>query len=327
MNRILVIQTASIGDVILSTPVIEKLHQAFPDAKIDLLVKNGMEGLFNGHPFLHELIVWDKKNGKYKNLFAILKKIRSAHYDWVINLQRFASTGFLTAFSKGAVTTGFSKNPFSFLFTEKILHEIRPGVHEVYRNLKLIESRAGNSFTPPRLYPSVSDQARTAQYKSGNYYTLSPASLWFTKQYPAEKWIEFMGYIDEKSGVYLLGSSQDHELCERLIRESGHKNTTNLAGKLTFLESAALMRDARMNFTNDSAPMHLASATNSPVTVIYCSTIPDFGFGPLSDDSAIVEIAGKLDCRPCGLHGFRSCPKVHFRCATEIDVHGLSARL
>ena len=327
MNRILVIQTASIGDVILSTPVIEKLHQTFPGAKIDLLVKNGMEGLFSGHPFLNELLVWNKKTGKYKNLFAILKKIRSTHYYWVINLQRFASTGFLTAFSKGVITTGFSKNPFSFLFTEKILHEIRPGVHEVYRNLKLIESRAGNSFTPPRLYPSVSDQARTAQYKSGNYYTLSPASLWFTKQYPAEKWIEFMGYIDEKSGVYLLGSSQDHELCERLIRESGHKNTTNLAGKLTFLESAALMRDARMNFTNDSAPMHLASATNAPVTVIYCSTIPDFGFGPLSDDSAIVEITGKLDCRPCGLHGFRSCPKVHFRCATEIDVHGLSARL
>jgi heptosyltransferase-2 len=101
----------------------------------------------------------------------------------------------------------------------------------------------------------------------------------------------------------------------------------DLAGNLSFLESASLMKDAQMNFTNDSAPMHLASAINAPVTVIYCSTIPRFGFGPLSDDSKIVEISGELYCRPCGIHGYRSCPEKHFRCATQIDVNQLVARL
>jgi heptosyltransferase II len=327
LKKILVIQTASIGDVILATPVLEKLHHFYPEAAIDLLVKNGMEGLFTGHPFLHELIVWQKKSDKYSHLFRLLKKIRHSRYDLVVNIQRFAATGFLAAFSNAKETTGFSKNPFSFLFTKRIVHEISPGVHEVARNLKLIAPYTGDSFAGPRLYPSASDQAKTAQYKTGAYYTISPASLWYTKQYPVEKWIEFMGYIDEKTKVYLLGSGQDTELCDRIIRESGHKNTMPLAGKLTFLESAALMKDARMNFTNDSAPMHLASAVNAPVTVIYCSTVPGFGFGPLSDDAKVVEITEKLECRPCGLHGFNACPRKHFRCATDIDVLHLSARL
>ena len=82
-----------------------------------------------------------------------------------------------------------------------------------------------------------------------------------------------------------------------------------------------------MNYVNDSAPMHLASAVNAPVCVIYCSTVPHFGFGPLSDISNIVEVKENLDCRPCGLHGHRACPKGHFKCAQQIDVQQLLANL
>jgi len=101
----------------------------------------------------------------------------------------------------------------------------------------------------------------------------------------------------------------------------------NLAGKLSFLESAALMKDAKMNFTNDSAPMHLASAVNAPVTAIFCSTVAAFGFGPLSDDSFVVETKEQLDCRPCGLHGFSKCPEKHFKCALTINSDQLTLRL
>jgi len=169
--------------------------------------------------------------------------------------------------------------------------------------------------------------SKTAAYKSATYYTISPASLWFTKQYPLEKWVEFISYIPAQTKIYFLGSPNDNILCEEIIRRSGHQGCVDLSGKLSFLESASLMKDARMNFTNDSAPMHLASAMNAPVTVIYCSTVPRFGFGPLSDDSKIVEIAGELYCRPCGIHGYRSCPEKHFRCATQIDVDQLISRL
>jgi heptosyltransferase-2 len=87
---------------------------------------------------------------------------------------------------------------------------------------------------------------------------------------------------------------------------------------MSFLQTAALMKDAKMNYVNDSAPLHLASSVNAPVTAIFCSTVPEFGFGPLSDNSYIVETEEDLDCRPCGLHGFAKCPKTHFKCATNI---------
>jgi heptosyltransferase-2 len=87
-----------------------------------------------------------------------------------------------------------------------------------------------------------------------------------------------------------------------------------MAGRLTFLESAALMRRATMNYVNDSAPLHIASAVDAPVTAVFCSTLPAFGFGPLSPSARVVQVEG-LSCRPCGVHGRRSCPEGHFACA------------
>jgi heptosyltransferase-2 len=101
------------------------------------------------------------------------------------------------------------------------------------------------------------------------------------------------------------------------------RDVRNLAGTLSFLQSAALMEKAAMNYVNDSAPLHLASAMNAPVTAVFCSTVPAFGFGPLSDKSHIVECEN-LYCRPCGLHGKPSCPEGHFRCAMDIDLSKLA---
>jgi ADP-heptose:LPS heptosyltransferase len=127
--------------------------------------------------------------------------------------------------------------------------------------------------------------------------------------------------------VFLLGSKADTGLCDEIISQAGHPGAVNLAGQLSYLDSASLMKQAKMNFTNDSAPMHLASSVNAPVTVIYCSTIPGFGFGPLSEDSAVAETDEALSCRPCGLHGLKACPEKHFRCALTIPVNKLMARL
>src|SRR5487761_2581360 len=139
MKKFLVIQTAFTGDVVLATALIEKLHLFFPDAQIDFLVRKGNEGLVKDHPFLHETLIWNKKENKKKNLFNLLKKIRKEKYDTVINLQRFASTGLLTAFSGATEKIGFDKNPFSFLFTKKIKHGLNNGKHEVERNNELIQ--------------------------------------------------------------------------------------------------------------------------------------------------------------------------------------------
>ena len=136
MVKFLIIQTAFIGDVILATPIIEKLHKFYPDSQIDFLLRKGNENLLRNHPYISNLLIWDKKNEKNKNLFRIIKLIRSKKYDYVINLQRFASTGIITAFSGSKIKVGFSKNPFSFLFTRKIKHEIGNGKHEIERNIE-----------------------------------------------------------------------------------------------------------------------------------------------------------------------------------------------
>lgn len=327
MKRILVIQTASIGDVILATPILERLHATFPDAEIDILVKKGIEPLFTGHPFLHRVYTWNKKEAKTRTFFSLLTQIRSRHYDAVVNVQRFFLTGALTAFSGARLRIGFDKNPLSLLFTHRVLHRIEPGMHEVNRNLSLIADLADNTHTPPRLYPTLSDAERVAGWAKGIYYTISPASLWFTKQVPQEKWVELIGKMDKDRPIYLLGSASDTPLCQSIIGKAGHPALIDLSGKLTLLESAALMRGAKMNFTNDSAPMHLASSVNAPITAIYCSTTPDFGFGPLSDDRFVVQYPGALPCRPCGLHGYQQCPEKHFTCGFGIPIEALTKRL
>ena len=321
MKKFLVIQTAFIGDVVLATCIIEKLHQFFPESAIDMMVRKGNEGLLQNHPFLNELLVWNKKENKLTNLARLIGKVRKNRYDVVINVQRFAATGLITALSGAKETIGFDKNPLSFLFSKKIPHQIAnddENVHEIDRNLQLIASFTDHLRVRPVLYPSDADIKKILPYTNAPFITISPASVWFTKQYPPEKWRSFLFAVPEKYTVYLLGAPGDKQLADT-IAHGISRNIINLCGQLSFLQSAALMRHAIMNYVNDSAPLHFASAMNAPVTVVYCSTIPAFGFGPLSDHGKIIELKAPLYCRPCGLHGYKACPEGHFFCAHKIS--------
>ncbi|HQQ97572.1 MAG TPA: glycosyltransferase family 9 protein [Cyclobacteriaceae bacterium] len=321
----LIIQTAFIGDVILATALIESLKQKFPDSSIDMVVRRGNESLLQGHPLLREVIVFDKRN-KYRNLFRLIRRIRGNRYDIAINVQRFATTGIITLCSGARETVGFDKNPFSFLFSRKIHHQ-QEGMHEVQRNHRLIAHLVSADAARPRLYPTQEQFEKIAAYRVSTYITLSPASVWFTKQHAKEKWLELLVSIPTHVKVYLLGAPGDQPLCDELRTSCGNTSVTTLAGKLSLLESAALMQGAVMNYVNDSAPMHLASALNAPVTAVYCSTVPEFGFGPLSERSIIVQTNQRLSCRPCGLHGFKACPQGHFRCSRDIPVSQLTSAL
>lgn len=315
----LIIQTAFIGDVILATALIEKLHAYYPDATIDFLVRKGNEGLLAGHPHLREVIIFDKKR-KYRNLLLIIQKIRKTRYDVLINVQRYATTGLIAALSKAKQRIGFDKNPLSFFNTTTITHQSND-IHEVERNQKLIEAFTDKQFAKPKLYPSDSDWNYVQTYQQGKYFCLAPTSVWFTKQWPVEQWIELIQKVQKQVDfIYLLGAPADHHVCESIRLVTGTNKVVNLAGKLSFLQSVALIKGAKMNYVNDSAPMHLASSVNAPVTAIYCSTVPSFGFGPLSDQSVIIETREKLSCRPCGSHGFKECPQGHFKCAYSISM-------
>lgn len=321
--KILLVQTAFIGDAILATALVETLHVQQPNATVDILVRRGNEGLLVDHPYIRRVWVWDKRRHKYRHLWQCIRQIRRERYDWVFNCQRFAASGLLTAFSGAAHTVGFSKNPLSFAFTHRVPHSIGTGVHEVERNGALLRPLLGDvSLSRPALYPSPTDVAAAQALVAGQamYVCIAPTSVWFTKQWPAHQWIALIEGLPAACYVVLLGAPADRAVCEQIAVAVRHGHVVyNAAGELSLLASAALMRGAAMNYVNDSAPLHLASAMNAPTAAVFCATVPAFGFGPLSEQSTVVETAVALKCRPCGLHGRKHCPEGHFACAETIQ--------
>lgn len=355
-KQFLVIQTAYLGDAVLATSLLEKLHAHYPDAAIDLVVRKGNEGLFIGHPFLRKLFVWDKRTAKNKALFKLISELRKTEYDHIINCQRFFSTGLMTAMANGKEKIGYDKNPLSFFFSRTLRHIIgdpstplrprsgealRVAPHEVDRLNVLIEHLTDGTRPLPRLYPTPDDRTKVdtiirlhgatgigahehmSTWTNGHmpYVCIAPASVWFTKQWPEHKWIELVRALPKDRQVFIIGAPGDSALAQRIITASGRG--VDLTKDLRLLESAALMEGAVMNYVNDSAPLHIAGAMNAPVTVVFCSTVPAFGFGPLRENGRVVETAEELDCRPCGLHGHKTCPKGHFRCAEGIGLDQL----
>lgn len=319
MQRFLIIQTAFLGDVILATPVVSELKRLYPESEIDVLVRKGNEGILGNHPAIHQVFTFNKKEGKWKEMKRLIQTFRKKKYDELINLQRFGSSGIISLFSGAKKKVGFEKNPFSFCYSIKIPHRIGDGTHEVTRNLACIKHHGASDSVRPQVYPSSSDREKIAPYVVKPFFTLAPASVWFTKQLPEFKWVELALRLKKEGNVFVVGGPSDEELCARIVSKAELPIENNLAGKLNLLESCALFDQAQRCYVNDSGPLHMASAVNAPTTAFFCATVPAFGFGPLSDVREIRETKEVLDCRPCGLHGGKVCPKGHFKCG-DIEV-------
>ncbi len=328
MKKVLVIQTAFIGDVILATSMAETIAKFSPETQLDFLVRNGNEGLLNNSPFINTIIVWNKKK-KFRSLFSTILKVRKNRYDAVINIQRFMNSGLITGLSGSKLRVGFSQNPVSFLFTHKIEHKIphftpEGHLHEVQRNAQLLAPifpvRPKDAQRPKLYFNSeIEKKIKMLTEEKGPYIVLAPTSVWFTKQWAFEKWSELSEKLSSRYRLLFIGAPADAKAIDQIIGET--KNCENLAGKLSLLESAKLMERAQRVFVNDSAPLHLASSVNAKTTAIFCSTIPEFGYTPLSDDNKVIIHDPRLECQPCGLHGHKACPLGHFRCAHEISVN------
>lgn len=321
--KFLVIQTAFPGDVVLASALVEKLHQHYPGASIHFLLRRGNEGLFAAHPFLEKVWVWDKRSNKTRALLRLARHIRREDFSHVINVHRFASSGLLTALSGAKHRIGFDKNPLAFHYTQKLPHIISPPdaervVHEVERNQTLIAHLTDAIPARPRLYPSIVDRDTVTPLQEQPYVCIAPASVWPTKQFPAQRWANLAQKLASTYRIYILGGPGDALLGADVAAKACLSEESNLCGRLSFLQSAALMEGAAMNYTNDSAPLHMATAMNAPLTAVFCSTVPQFGFGPLEGNGQVVEHPGPLYCRPCSLHGRKACPEGHFRCALDI---------
>ena len=207
-------------------------------------------------------------------------------------------------------------------------HIIKPGIHELDRNQSLIAHLTNTTYSLPKLWPAVSDYEAIKVWQSEPYICIAPASVWFTKQYPAERWAELINNLPTNIVVYLIGGPPDNATCQSVEKQTNFAGKLlNLAGKLSLLQSAALMQGAIINYVNDSGPLHIATAMQAKVVAVFCSTVSDFGFGPVGNLGTLVQTRENLPCRPCGLHGHRTCPEKHFKCATTIILNDLLAPL
>lgn len=320
MKKILIIQTASIGDVVLATALLNSLKLYDKSFQIDFLAKSSSASVLFDHPHIRKIILWDKSNRKYKNLFNCIGIVRKERYDLIVNVHRFFSSGLIVALGRARKTSGFKQNPLSFLFGRRVKHLLN--IHEVERNHFLIKD-----FFPEikSQMPIISvEEFNLSDYSliSGSYITIAPGSLWETKKLPVSVWSDFVRSVPKKLNIVLVGSDIDFQLSENIFTNVSRSHL-NLCGKISLRQTAYLMKNACMNYANDSAPTHLASACNAPIATVFCSTVPAFGFGPLSLNSHIIEIENELDCRPCGIHGHRECPKKHFECGKRIKTEQL----
>ena len=323
-EQILVIQTAFLGDAVLATGVVEELHEAFPQALIDFLVRDNYTSLFQDQPTIRTVYGLNKGKGKYQALTSLRKQLKSRSYNLVVNLQRYPSSGYLATSIGADYVVGYTQNPFSRYYDSSTKYQLEDDNvlhphHETERNHQLVAGITNRSRKDAKLHIDELLLARSKQLAPfKEFVVVAPASVWYTKQLPVVQWERVIRNFEVP--VVLLGSATDIELCYKLESELTNKEVLSLAGKTNLLESAAVIKRAKHVHANDSAPTHIATAVGTPITTYFLSTSPNYGFGPLPYQGKIVEIDYPLYCRPCTTHGRRACPEGHFRCAMDIKL-------
>lgn len=319
---ILVAQTAFLGDVVLTTPLLLALRAKFPAAFIAFLGTPGGCEALSGLAEVDCFISYDKK-GKEKGLGSFFRKaeeIKSYHFQLALSAHRSARTSLLLARAAIPRRIGFQTAALSFLYHERVPRP--PHQHEVMRNLALLGPLSGS---PPGFEPRLSLGPLPPEKPplvrgggEGPAIGLCPGSVWKTKRWPAAGFQQVAQMLRRRWGatVYLLGAEDDGEVA-REVAASG-EGVVNLAGRTGLQEWIRCMAAMDLVITNDSAPTHVACALGVPVVVIFGPTTPSQGFAPWGTRSRVLEVPD-LACRPCGEHGGRKCPEGHFQCMERIS--------
>jgi heptosyltransferase-2 len=325
ISRILIIQTAFLGDVILCTPLIKATRRLFPDSFISFLLIPETENILENNPHLNEILVYDKR-GKEKglrNFVKQVKKIRKRNFDSAIIPHRHIRSALLAYLAGIPQRIGFDRSTGSFLFTQKVTYQ--DDLHEIDRNLRLLSDLGHDALDgSPELFPSPEDFSYSSRLlrnsgveENDTIIGIAPGSVWATKRWLPERFAQVSDLLIKETGskVVFLGSKQDERLCLDIANLMAEKPVI-LAGKTSILQSAAVISRCKAILSNDSAPVHISSAMKRPAVAIFGSTVPEFGFAPYGEGNVI--IGKEMECRPCGIHGRNKCPKKHFRCMTEI---------
>jgi heptosyltransferase II len=323
-ENILVIQTAFIGDAVLTLPMLQKLKEIYPGSRIDVIAIPTTAEIFEASPAVDNVFILRKKD-EHKSIFSLkkfVKKIKNNNYTRIISPHRSFRTSLIVMWLGVRESTGFSNS--SLVHVYKNIVEYIPAHHEVQRNLELIgiNSNGADWEIIPKISinedikKKVDDFFLNFRYLN-NYYAVAPGSIWNTKKYPEEYYIELINRLSEgSSGVIILGGKDDLTLCERIAAKFG-ENVISAAGKFSLIESIELLKGAKILISNDSAPAHLGVCADIPVLTLYCSTVPGFGFYPYNPGSSYLSY-DELPCKPCGIHGYSQCPINTFECAYNL---------
>lgn len=327
-RRILVIQTAFIGDVILTLPLIQVLKRNFRDSAIDVVATPQAAGLFANHPAVSQVIPYDKRgvDSGVGGFLRLKKKLAEGNYELAIVPHRSVRSALLAMMAGIGKRIGFNNSAGRWLFTDLVRYQ--SDKHEIERNLSLLEALGvvGTNRELPSLYPSEEDKKTIERLleESGTNHTrtlvaIAPGTIWNTKRWIKERFAEVARRLaQEGRSVVLIGSDADRSLCDEIKKLANEGHILNTAGDLTLLQSAELIRRSGAIISNDSAPMHMGVAVRTPVIAIFGATVPAFGFSPYGDRDVVVETLG-LPCRPCSIHGGHSCPIKTFDCMINIE--------
>lgn len=319
MKKILVIQTAYIGDVVISTALVRELKKIFPDSKIDLITTPISSILFTYCPYVNQVLEFDKKKNKFKNFLKLLKRIKKNKYDLAISIQTSFTSALLMLFGKIKKRIGFSVQKF---LTDSVPYYEKAKNHRRKRILSLLKVfRKSQKFeNHTELFFSKQEREKANQLLNSDNYNdstkfigFAPGSVRITKKWPESYFVSLVKFVKEKNIVpVFIGGKGERALCERIIKKSGNKKCLDLTGKLNLLESTAIIEKLDLVIVNDSAPLHISNAVNTTVFAFFGPTVKDYGFFPFGENDKVFE--KDLACRPCSLHGNKKCPLGHHNC-------------
>jgi len=325
--RFVIIQTAFLGDVILTSPILEVLWKSFPGCSIDYVARPDVVNILQCNPYIRTIIPFDKK-GKdrgFKGISQMIQVLKSRSYDAAVVPHRSFRSAWLVFRAKIPLRIGYKKSAAPFLFTHRVAYDHTK--HEMHRLYDLLQPLSISLPLPPLcIYTSTVDREMADQLwkkeqleSSSAFIGMAPGSIWATKRWPPERYGSLARKLGEAKGVrtVIFGGNEDREVCDIVVRNSGGW-CVNTAGIFSMRESASAMKRTKVLITNDSGAMHLAVGMQVPVIAIFGPTDTRFGFAPLGDNNTIIEKS--LDCRPCGSHGSKRCPEKHFRCMMDISV-------
>lgn len=306
-----VIQTAFLGDVVLTTPLLAAL--AARHGPTDVVTTPAAAPLIETHPAVRRTIAYDKRRADrgLSGLRQLAARLRGERYEAAYLPHRSLRSAALALWARIPKRIGFAGG-WSFLYTERRAKP-RTG-HESDRLLALAND--GPGVYPPQVHPTPDDERAVDAFlaasgvSSTNLIVLAPGSIWGSKRWPYYDLLA--ARLADRYTVVAIGGPDDASLGDRL-------GAVNACGKLTLRQSAALIGRARLLITNDSAPLHLGTAMDTPVIALFGPTIPEFGFGPIRPGDMALGVEG-LRCRPCSAHGPPSCPLEHHRCMRDLTV-------